>query len=323
MYLALWIAAISFLRFLPLCTALPVAQASAHPDACTTPSPENMEASCWTSLNMGNFFSNWTENNILSNPPRIGTIYCRPHEIWAQCFLRFAYGYQRQSNAPMDCSTFKSTSCHGPAKSLTAKPTSAEYWYGAQAISGLYLPPQNTTYTSSCRKTNRPSAVHTYIENLSSALLFTTAKPGTLQSAYNNASINATFPNNPVDATLIQLLTANTKTKQDTAFAAYMKASPSAGNFTRVENAPPDDAVVYKNLVAMLEKRVQDLMSGWGVFAQVTVEGGEAWMTEGQDASDFVRRWTTESVGQQLERLDELTEGSLGTLMEDPAAASA
>lgn len=142
MYLALWIAAVSFLRFLPFCTAWPVAataEASAQPDACSTPSPGTMVASCWTSLNVDNFFGTWTENTIMANPPMIGTLYCRPHEVWAQCFLRFAYGWQRQKTAPMDCSSFNATSCQGPADSLTAKPTSAEYWYGAQAISGTSL----------------------------------------------------------------------------------------------------------------------------------------------------------------------------------------
>ncbi|KAL8967924.1 MAG: hypothetical protein Q9197_005153 [Variospora fuerteventurae] len=303
-----------------------MAQASTLPDPCNTPSPDNTEASCWTSLQMGNFFSDWTKNSTSANPPLIGLIYCRPREIWAQCFLRFAYGYQLKLSAPMDCSAFNSTSCRGPARVIEPKPTSNKFWYGAQAISSLY--PRNTTNTSSCPETNRAPAVYLYIKHLSSALLSTTAVPGVLQSAYNNASTSVAFPNSPADATLIQLLTASAKTPQDNAFVAYMTANPFVGNFTGgAENAPPDDEVVYWNLIAMLAERVEQLMHGWDAFEQVTVfEGaGEAWMVDAEVAGAFVRRWTRESLGQQLEQqldgLDDLTEGgSLETLIEDLTA---
>ncbi|KAL8990761.1 MAG: hypothetical protein Q9177_000661 [Variospora cf. flavescens] len=299
-----------------------MAQASALPDPCNTPSAGNTEASCWTLLEMGNFFSDWTENTIIADPPFIGTLYCRPREIWAQCFLRFAYGYQNELGAPVDCSGFNSTTCRGPAKVYKAKPTSNKFWYGVQAISSLY--PRNTTNTSSCPETNRPPAVYIYIRNLSSALLSTTATPGVLQSAYNSASTSAAFPNSPADATLIQLLTARSKTPQDNAFVAYMTANPFVSNFTGgAENAPANDDVVYWNLIAMLAKRVEQLMDGWDAFEQVTVleRGGEAWMKDAELAGAFVRRWTRESLGQQLDGLDELTGGgSLDTLIEDLTA---
>ncbi|KAL9018767.1 MAG: hypothetical protein Q9185_003921 [Variospora sp. 1 TL-2023] len=194
----------------------------------------------------------------------------------------------------MDCSAFNSTSCRGPARVIKPKPTSNKFWY----------------------------AVYLYIKHLSSALLSTTAVPGVLQSAYNNASTSPAFPTSPADATLIQLLTASTKTPQDNAFVAYMTANPLVGNFTGgAENAPPDDEVVYWNLIAMLAKRVEQLMHGWDAFEQVTtvLEGaGEAWMEDAELADAFVRRWTRESLGQQLDGLDGLTEGvSLETLIEE------
>ncbi|KAI4091925.1 MAG: hypothetical protein LQ344_003743 [Seirophora lacunosa] len=247
MYLALWIAAVSFLRFLPFCTAWPVAataEASAQPDACSTPSPGTMVASCWTSLNVDNFFGTWTENTIMANPPMIGTLYCRP------------------------------------ADSLTAKPTSAEYWYGAQAI----------------------SAVFTYIKNISSALLSATGKPGVLETAYAAAFAGTDFSDSPVDATLFYLLSIRGRSDQDNAFAAYMKASPYAGNFAGPTDAKPDDVVIYRGMTAMLESRLDELMSGWEAFRQVTTEG-QAWMEKVQEVEEFVQKWTVEGVGQAVGRL--------------------
>ncbi|KAL8725541.1 MAG: hypothetical protein Q9166_007295 [cf. Caloplaca sp. 2 TL-2023] len=43
---------------------------------------------------MDNFFANWTEKTVMPNAPMIGTMACRPNEVWAQCFIRFAYGQQ-------------------------------------------------------------------------------------------------------------------------------------------------------------------------------------------------------------------------------------
>ncbi|KAL9009430.1 MAG: hypothetical protein Q9173_005546 [Seirophora scorigena] len=239
-----------------------------------------MAASCWTSLNVDNFFGSWTKTTIMANPPKIGTLHCRAHEVWAQCFLRFAYGWQRQKNAPMDCSTFNATSCQGPADSLAAKPTSAEYWYGAQAI----------------------SAVFTYIKAISSALLSTTGKPGVLESAYAAANAGTDFSDSPVDATLVYLLSIKGSSDQDNAFAAYMKASPYAGNFTGATDAKPDDVAIYRGLIAMLESRLDELMSGWEAFQQVTTEG-QVWMEKMPEAEEFVQKWTVDGVGQALDRL--------------------
>ncbi|KAI4190309.1 MAG: hypothetical protein LQ346_004933, partial [Caloplaca aetnensis] len=77
------------------------------------------------------------------------------------------------------------------------------------------------------------TAVHTYITNLASALLSTTAKPGALQSAYTsaNAGAGAAAAPNPVDATLFQLLFLNGFSNQDILFSAYMKQNPFPGTF--------------------------------------------------------------------------------------------
>lgn len=147
MYLLLWIAVVGLLRFLPLCTASPVTASSnsngkptkqSITDACSNPSSAGMTPSCWTLLKMNDYFSSWTNQTILPNAPMIGTIYCRPNEVWAQCFIRFAYGQQRQTRAPMDCATLGSSNCKAPSDMLI-KPTSPEYWYGAYAIYGTLI----------------------------------------------------------------------------------------------------------------------------------------------------------------------------------------
>lgn len=149
MYLVLCFAVVSFLRFLPSCTATPIAQTTqtttpatkqATADDCINPSTAGVSSACWTTLQMDGFFTNWTTNTIMSNPPMIGTLYCRPNEVWAECFLRFAYGEQRLTIASVDCSTFTSTTCKSPANSLLVTPTSPEFYYGAYAIFGIHPP---------------------------------------------------------------------------------------------------------------------------------------------------------------------------------------
>ncbi|KAL8901991.1 MAG: hypothetical protein Q9207_004916 [Kuettlingeria erythrocarpa] len=272
---------------------------------------------------MDGFFANWTTNTIMSNPPMIGTLYCRPNEVWAECFLRFAYGEQRLAVASVDCSAFTSTTCKSPANSLLAKPTSPEFYYGAYAI----------------------FAIHTYITNLASALLSTTAKPGALQSAYTsaNAGAGAAAAPNPVDATLFQLLFLNGLSNQDILFSAYMKQNPFSGTFADATAAaplgdaagkvvaavgvapattavtpatalmaattnltaaaaaatstePPGDAVIYAGLVAVLKLRMGQVMGSWQAFDQV-LAGGAVWMAEVQAQADFVAKWTGEGVG--------------------------
>lgn len=147
MYIFPWLAIASFLRFLPSCTATPIAQTTnastpatnqTASNNCSSPSTAGITSTCWTTLQMDDFFANWTINNIMPNPPMIGTLYCRPREVWAECFLRFAYGEQRLPIASTDCSTLTSTTCKSPAKSLTTTPTSPQFYYGAYAIFGMY-----------------------------------------------------------------------------------------------------------------------------------------------------------------------------------------
>lgn len=78
-----------------------------------------------------------------------------------------------------------------------------------------------------------------------------------------------------------------------------MKASPYAGNFAGPTDAKPDDVVIYRGLIAMLESRLDELMSGWEAFQQVTTEG-QAWMEKVQEVEEFVQKWTVEGVGQAV-----------------------
>ncbi|KAL8717615.1 MAG: hypothetical protein Q9225_005152 [Loekoesia sp. 1 TL-2023] len=280
MYLLLWIAVAGLLPVLPLGTASPVTPSSnrndkptkqSAADACSNPSSAGMTSSCWTQLKMNDYFSNWTNKTILPNAPMIGTIYCRPNEVWAQCFIRFAYGQQRQARAPMDCATLGSSNCKAPSDMLI-KPTSPEYWYGAYAI----------------------YAIFTYINTLASALLSTTARPGVLQSAYTsaNAGAGAASGVNPIDATLFQLLFVNGLTDMDVTFATYMKQSPYTGDFSGATTDPPSDEMIYRNLVAVLQQRLQKLMNGWDSFKSV-LGTGSTWTTQVQGAGDFVSKWTS------------------------------
>ncbi|KAI4129793.1 MAG: hypothetical protein LQ338_002044 [Usnochroma carphineum] len=237
MFLPLWVAVVSFLQLLPLCTASPVAPAAkagtkqSASDACNNPSSANISSACWTSLQMDDFFTNWTRSTVVANAPMIGTMYCRPNE-----------------------------------------PTSAQYYYGAYAI----------------------YAVFTYINAISSALLSTTAKPGALQSAYAsaNAGAGAASGANPIDATLVQLLFENGLNDQDLAFMTYIKQNPFAADFAGATTDPPSDAVMYKNLVAVLQQRSQKLFSGWEMFRQVLGTGGE-WTGQVQGSADYVKKWTS------------------------------
>ncbi|KAL8930458.1 MAG: hypothetical protein Q9208_000642 [Pyrenodesmia sp. 3 TL-2023] len=302
MYIFLWLAVGSSLRFLPSCTAIPIDPiTNANTPAtqqtasynCSNPSTAGITATCWTTLEMDDFFTNWTTNTIMANPPMIGTLYCRPREVWASCFLRFAYGEQRLPIASTDCSTITSTTCKSPANSLMATPTSPQFYYGAYAIFA------------------------TYITTLASALLFTTAKPGALQSAYTSANANAgaAAAPNPVDATLFQLLFLNGLSDHDILFSAYMKQNPFSGNFTvaaamatpatpaisaavnataaATTTETPSDAVIYRALVAVLNLRLGQVMGSWRAFEQV-LAGGSVWMAEVQGKADFVRKWTAD-----------------------------
>ncbi|KAL8934671.1 MAG: hypothetical protein Q9216_005791 [Gyalolechia sp. 2 TL-2023] len=257
----------SFLRFLPLCTASPVAAATIQTasDACTDPSTAGMTSSCWTALGMDDFLSNWTDKSMISNPPMIGTLVCRPREAWASCFVRFAYGQQKQPGPPMDCVTFGSQTCQSPSV-MPVKPSSPQYWYGAYAI----------------------YAIFTYINTLSSALLATTADVGALQSAYLSANLGAGADSDayPVDATLFHLLFRNGLTDMDVAFTAYMKNHPYTGDFAGADTTLPSDPVIYKAIVAALQQWSETIMSEWGSFEEV-LGTGTTWTGPVQEAVAF------------------------------------
>ena len=145
MHLSLAIIAAGLLRILPSCSASPMAAVASPAKApaeqrtgttsgpCSNPAASGTSADCWTSLGMDAFLANWTQATVIAGAPMIGTIVCRPTEGWAQCFIRFAYGLQRQTTAPMDCESLSSTSCSPPSQQML-KPTFPEYWYGVQAI---------------------------------------------------------------------------------------------------------------------------------------------------------------------------------------------
>ena len=136
-----------------------------------------------------------------------------------------------------------------------------------------------------------------YLNNLSTALLSTTARPGALQSAYTsaNAGAGAASGANPIDATLFQLLFLNGFTDMDIALSSYMKQSPFAADFVGATTDPPSDAVIYKNLNAVLGQRLQKIMSGVDSF-EVMLGTGEAWLEQVQGVSAFVSKWT--AIGQ-------------------------
>ncbi|KAL9593319.1 MAG: hypothetical protein Q9179_005949 [Wetmoreana sp. 5 TL-2023] len=219
---------------------------------------------------MNDFFTNWTSQTVMPNAPMIGTVFCKTNEVWARCFLRFAYGQQRKATAPADCSTLSSTSCKSPSD-MMVKPISAQYWYGAYAI----------------------YAIFTYINALSTALLSATAQPGALQSAYTsaNAGEGAAATSNPVDAVLFYLLFLNGFTNQDTAFATYMKQVPYTGSFTGATTDPPSDDVLYRNMVGVLKLRLETIMGGLDQFG-VLVGSQGTWIAPVQSSAAFVKVWT-------------------------------
>ncbi|KAL8927899.1 MAG: hypothetical protein Q9172_001125 [Xanthocarpia lactea] len=281
MHLLQWIVAAGLIRFLPLCTASPIAAPQANPvaatasqnatsDACRTMSTAGTSADCWTILKMEDFYANWTEHSVMAGAPMIGTIFCRPNELWAQCFIRFAYGQHQKTGAPMDCSSPSSTSCSSPA-AMIIKPTSPEYWYGVHAI----------------------YAIFTYITTLISALLTTTGRPGALQSIYTsaNAGAGASASPNPVDASLLRLLSQDPISNQDIFFAAYLKRQPSAGNFVGATTDPPSDKILYEGLVEELRSRLTKVMSSWAEFQSVLAPG-QIWMEAVQGSAQFVEKWT-------------------------------
>ncbi|KAL8912907.1 MAG: hypothetical protein Q9171_002201 [Xanthocarpia ochracea] len=244
MHLLHWIVAAGLLRFLPLCTASPIAAPQANPvaattsqnatsDSCRTLFTGGTSADCWTMLKMEDFYANWTENSVMAGAPMIGTIFCRPNEVWAQCFIRFAYG------------RFEKT------------------------------------------------AIFTYIMTLISALLTTTGRPGALQSIYTsaNAGAGASAGPNPVDATLLRLLTQDPGSNQDIFFGAYLKRQPSAGNFAGATTDPPSDEILYEGLVQELRSRLTKVMSSWAEFHSL-LEPGQIWMDAVQGSAHYVEKWT-------------------------------
>ncbi|KAL8688942.1 MAG: hypothetical protein Q9218_005267 [Villophora microphyllina] len=224
---------------------------------------------------MNDYLTNWTTSTVIGNPPMIGTIYCKPNEIWAQCYLRFAFGQQGKPAAPMDCSTPSSTSCKSPFDS-TITPTTVENYYGTYAI----------------------YAVFAYIYAISSALLSATAHSGALQNAYAsaNAGAGASSAANPVDATMFQLLSENGFSEMDTAFVKYMNKNPYTGDFTGASTDPPSDNIIYTNLVAVLQQRLKTVMAADENFLSLVGTNG-TWIGQVPAAMGYVRSWTTGSGG--------------------------
>ncbi|KAL8788164.1 MAG: hypothetical protein Q9213_001803 [Squamulea squamosa] len=226
----------------------------------------------------------------MADAPMIGTLYCRPNEPWAQCFIRFAYGQQSRTGAPMDCASFTSTSCSPPTRMMIT-PSSTEYWYGVFAIYGETVLSRIQVNSPLTAKT----AIFTYIRTLASALLTTTGAPGALQSAYTsaNAGSGASAAPNPVDATLFQLLFQNGFSDQDTAFAAHMKRQPyvAAFNSTNGMSDPPPDEVLYEGLIKNLQTRLTTIMGNWTEFQSV-LGTGDIWMSPVQGPAQFVKQWT-------------------------------
>ncbi|KAL8852762.1 MAG: hypothetical protein Q9221_002392 [Calogaya cf. arnoldii] len=219
---------------------------------------------------MNKFLANWTEETVMPGAPMIGTIVCRPTEAWAQCFIRFAYGQQSLTAAPMDCVSLKSTSCSPPSKQMK-KPTSDEYWYGTHAI----------------------YAIFTYIKTLTSALLSTTATPGALEAAYANGIFGAGGAGapNPIDTVLFGLLLLSPMSDQDKTFTSYMNAKPYPGTFNTTTNLP-SDKILYEGLVVALEARLKNIMSNWTEFESVLGTGGP-WVSGQQaPAAQYVASWT-------------------------------
>lgn len=186
MHLSLWIAAAGLLRVLPSCTASPIAAAakpvaakpvaakpvaavtkpvsvgskqtsSSSSSSCGNASTTGVSADCWTTLGMNHYLSNWTDNTVIANAPMIGTIVCRSNEPWAQCFIRFAYGQQQKTAAPIDCSNPSSTSCKPPAD-MVLQPDSAEDYYGLYAIYGTMI--ESCSHITDLRLTILPSHLH-------------------------------------------------------------------------------------------------------------------------------------------------------------------
>ncbi|KAL8959746.1 MAG: hypothetical protein Q9183_005584 [Haloplaca sp. 2 TL-2023] len=284
-----WLALVSSLRFLSSCTASPVAflsnikrQALAEEnmtEVCNHPNAYNMVPPCWDELDLYNFINDWTKKTVLANAPHIGTMYCKPTEIWGQCFLRFAYGQQEQPRAAVDCSTLASTQCVSPIETTILKPTSAEGWYGTYAV----------------------YAVFTYIKALSRALLSATGQEGVLESAYvaANGGAGAASSPYPVDATLQYLLEWNNKTNMDDAFLNYVSRNPLPGNFPGPNPGFPGVGPVYESLVLDLQQRVVTLMGSWDEFSQVLGTNG-TWIKQVPGPEIFEKSWITPRTAQAV-----------------------
>ncbi|KAL8657089.1 MAG: hypothetical protein Q9226_002264 [Calogaya cf. arnoldii] len=282
MHTSLWIIAAGLLRFLPSCTASPIAavakpaaKQSATSGLCSNAATNGTSADCWTTLGMSKFLANWTEETVMPGAPMIGTIVCRPTEAWAQCFIRFAYGQQRLTAAPMDCVSLKSTSCSPPSKQMM-KPTSVEYWYGTHAVYAIFA----------------------YIITLTSAILSTTGTPGALQAVYTSGifgtdAVAAAAPN-PIDAVLFQLLVLSPSSDQNKLFTNYLNEFPYPGAFNTTTNVPTDK-ILYQGLALALEARLKNIMSNWTEFESVLGTGGP-WVSGQQaPAAQYVASWTKPS----------------------------
>ncbi|CAL8579233.1 hypothetical protein XPA_004983 [Xanthoria parietina] len=282
MHLSLAIIAAGLLRILPSCSASPMAAVASPAKApakqskgttsspCSNPAASGTSADCWTSLGMDTFLANWTQETVIAGAPMIGTIVCRPTEGWAQCFIRFAYGLQRQTTAPMDCVSLSSTSCSPPSQQML-KPTSPEYWYGVQAIYSVFM----------------------YFKTLASALLTTTGTPGALETLYASAlfGIGAAGAPNPIDAVLFSLLELNGFSDQDKAFNTYMSTEPytSASNTSRNQ---PSDNILYTDLTKSLETRLGTIMGNFTAFESM-LGTGAPWISGAQtSAAQYVKAWT-------------------------------
>ncbi|KAL8871500.1 MAG: hypothetical protein Q9174_002678 [Haloplaca sp. 1 TL-2023] len=277
-----WIAVAISLRFLPSCTASPVTlranikrQELTQEDmteVCNHPNPYNMMPECWDKLGLDSWITSWTDATIIANAPAIGTMYCKPTEIWGQCFLRFAYGQQEEPKAAVNCATLASTQCVSPIETTVLKPTSAEGWYGTYAV----------------------YAVFTYIKNLSRALLSAAGEEGVMETAYVAANDGAGAASSayPVDATLLYLLEWNNKTNMDDAFINYVQQNRMELSFPNANTDFPGIGPVYETLVLNLETRVEQLMLSWDEFSKALGANG-TWIQRVPAHEELEQSWMT------------------------------
>ena len=106
-------------------------------DGATTTVSQFPDSSCWDTLDMTDWMTDWNTSTTICTVPQsvLTPCQCRIDEPWATCFMRLTY--QRNRTASYVCTDLtKPEDCTAPVPGIVV-PGPAEIFYGAYSVGQL------------------------------------------------------------------------------------------------------------------------------------------------------------------------------------------